>query len=186
MSEIINDLKQLSQMQWEREESVAERAPEVTAGTKPSGSEKKGKGTVVLGGLITLLIGISVVSMSTSLKISGELEKSENGARATLQALHLQGTELRALKDLVMAVGEDGKNQMTGLKEQIRALKAAMEERDDKLSEVTVAHNALKKSIDATIESLESTDKVLNKKYQTLSDKINQLQASSPLFYNVN
>jgi len=95
MSKIMNDLNRLNDSRKETDNIVIDEASESPEQVQPVGSSKR---SYFLGFLIVLLIAISALSMSFSLKIFSKLEHSMKSSKTILLVLDKQGQAIKALE----------------------------------------------------------------------------------------
>ena len=177
MSKIMNDLKQLSQrrkLQGDiliEEEQPTQETARIVQG--PGGK------VLVLGGLLVLLIVLSVISMVTSVKIYQQMEKTGIVSNTLIQNLRIQGDEIRELKALVQRDSEEGLIQTAALNDQLDGLRK-------KQGEMSKASESLKKSVESSLEDLKASSELMQNKYILLNDKVKKLEDNYSIFYNVN
>ena len=186
MSKIMNDLKQLGQRRKIQNDILIEDEDEGPAEEKARIDQGPGKGVLVLGGLLVLLIVLSVISMTASVKIFQQLEKSGTASQTLIQNLKIQGDEIRDLKALVKSNSEEGQTRISALSGQLDGLRKAVEEGDKKLSAISKAHATLKESVETSLEDLKASSEQVQNKYILLNDKVKKLEDNYSIFYNVN
>src|SRR3989338_2810696 len=163
MSKIMNDLNQLNQRRKLQNDILIEE--EQPSREKTRDAQGPGKGVLALGGLLVLLIVLSVISMTTSVKIYQQMEKSGVVSNTLIQNLRIQGDEIRELKTLVKRDSEEGQTRMTTLGGQLDGLRKAVEAGDKKLAEMSKAHKSLKESVESALEDLKISAERMENKY---------------------
>jgi len=183
VSKLMNDLNQLSDTRKEQNNVVVEESKDVQENVQ---IVHKHKGIYFLSVLVVLLIGISTFSMSTSLKIYEQVGKTEAASNTIIQTLDRQGQDIQDLRAFVMEKSLEGMAQITELNKQLDALKESVKEGDKELADVAVAFGDLKASVETDVEDLKMSNKLMMKKVIRLNDKVEKLEDTNSLFYNIN
>jgi len=171
MSKLMSDLNKLDDTRNMQGSIVVEDEPIIQERPNPTYNHRD---FYILSFLMIVLIALSALSMSTSLKTYTQMEESWADSKEIINTLDRQQKDIEVLRSLLKDNSSDEFVKISDLNNQTREFKNAIKEKEQELYDIKIATNTLKGSMQDSIDELKMSNTLMLKKVKQLNDQVNE------------
>ena len=185
MSKLMNELNRIDESRRAHNNIIVDDTPEQPAQAQVH-VVKEHKVIYVIAFLVVVLVALSVVSMSASLKTFSQLENAELASSVVLKTLAKQSNAIQSLEALITDKNSEELARIDELRDQMKELNVVMMEREKGIMEMAGDLKTLKNSMEDSVDDLKMSDRLMLKKYITLNTRVRAVEGRELGSWNIN